>query len=470
MNLYENVKKIINNYITPNDRILVCVSAGPDSMALLDILYSFKEAYKLSLYVAHFNHKLRGRESKKDEALARKAAAGYKLPFICGRMDIRKEAKRQKGGIEKTARDARYRFFIMSARRYKINKIATAHTKDDNIETVLFRFINGSGISGLKGIPAQRRIKPGDFGCDDAYLKYPGVYIIRPLISIYKNELLRHLKEKKIKYNIDRTNRGVAFARNRIRNRLIPLIEKEYNRNFRENLSNAAQILTDEDEYMEDMAGKLLPPAIKKTAGKIQLDKKIKSFHKSIRMRIIKLVLENILAHKRNISFKLISAIDRLLNSSKDTAVSLPEGVMLKTGGEKLSFTRNTVAGNKVKKILLYAVGKGKNVSAGGRKLEFKTIKTPGKIRFGDKSIAWLDASKIKFPICVRAREQGDKFMPFGLDKKVRLKKYLNSHKMKGPVIIVKDREKILWLAGDRIDERCKIDENTRKVLKITID
>src|SRR5208283_109284 len=104
-------------------RILVCVSAGPDSMALLDILYSFQKAYKLSLYVAHFNHKLRGRESRKDEALARKAAAGYKLPFICGSMDIKKEAQKLKGGIEKTARDARYRFFIMNACRYKINKI-----------------------------------------------------------------------------------------------------------------------------------------------------------------------------------------------------------------------------------------------------------------------------------------------------------------------------------------------------------
>jgi len=470
MNLLENIKKSINNYIKLHDSILVCVSGGPDSMALLDILFSLKETYKLSLYVVHFNHKLRGKESKNDETAVKKAAERYKLPFILGSKDIKKEAKKQKQSMEKTARDERYRFFIKNACKHKANKIALAHTKDDNIETVLFRFIHGSGVSGLKGIPAQRRIMPGDFGCNYLCLKYPGVHIIRPIMSFYKKDILQYLKEENIKFNIDRTNLGVVYGRNRIRNRLIPLIEKEYNRNFKENISNAAEILTEEDQYLEDIARKISAAAVSTKSKTVIIDKKTARLHRSIRMRIIKLALEKVFKHKRNINFRLINTIDSLLKENRQGTMVLPENILLESDLKNVVLKIAAPETIKQKEIFVDNLKTKQKFVFNNRELSFEEIQRPEKFEFHDKSTAWLDISKIKLPLNVRERKDGDRFMPYGLGKVVRLKKYLNTHKIEAPVIIVKDKEKILWLAGERVDERYKIDENTKKVLKITIN
>jgi len=238
--LTQQIFSTINNYnmLTKGDRVLVGVSGGPDSVALLLVLHSLKKELKIKLYAASLNHMFR-KDAVRDIKFVRRLASGLKTPFYTEKIDVPTLHREKGGSKEDLARQARYEFFARAAKRVKANKIALGHTMDDQAETVLMRLIYGAGIKGLSGIPPTRN--------------FAGHLIIRPLIETLRRDIDLYLKENKIKARSDATNYQDVYKRNKIRKQLIRLLEKEYNPNIRNALARTADLLRDDHNLLEEV-------------------------------------------------------------------------------------------------------------------------------------------------------------------------------------------------------------------------
>jgi len=219
-------------------RYLIGVSGGRDSIALLHWLVGL--GYE-GLIVCHLNHKLRGRSGDADAKFVGRLAAKYQIDFEIGSIDVRALAKKQKMSIETAAREARYSFFGNLANRHRCNTIFLAHHADDIVETFLFNLMRGAGLTGLGAMRevTTRRI-------NDLQLT-----IVRPLLSSWRKDINRYVSEHRLKFREDATNRNSAPIRNRIRNRIIPYLEKMLGRNIRQNIWRTAIIAADEEKWIE---------------------------------------------------------------------------------------------------------------------------------------------------------------------------------------------------------------------------
>ena len=216
------------------DRLVVAVSGGADSVALLRVLLELREELGIVLFVAHFNHQLRGEESDDDERFVAELAYQHDLPFFAGRGDVREHATSNKLSMEHAARELRYQWLTELARDEKLDAFATAHTSDDQAETVLMKFLRGAGTRGIAGIHSLLR---GD------------IPIVRPLLKISRKEIERFLNSLDQTWREDRSNLDTRHTRNRIRHELLPLLERDYNPNLRQLLAEAAEVAQDEEDF-----------------------------------------------------------------------------------------------------------------------------------------------------------------------------------------------------------------------------
>lgn len=230
----ETIKKY--NLITSGDTILVAVSGGPDSMCLLDNLLKLKDVLEVKeIVVAHLNHMIR-QEAKEETEYVEEYCNKNNIRCFVKYEDIIKEAKEQKIGTEEAGRKARYDFFEQIASKTNADKIAIAHNKNDNVETVFMHMLRGSGISGLTGIKPYRE----------------GKYI-RPLIKCSRDEIEEYCTKEKLNPKYDKTNNDNTYTRNRIRNELIPYIKKEFNPNIIETIDRLSELILDEENYMQEI-------------------------------------------------------------------------------------------------------------------------------------------------------------------------------------------------------------------------
>ena len=232
--ILETIKKY--NLITSGDTILVAVSGGPDSMCLLDNLLKLKDVLEVKeIVVAHLNHMIR-QEAKEETEYVEEYCNKNNIRCFVKYEDIIKEAKEQKIGTEEAGRKARYDFFEQIASKTNANKIAIAHNKNDNVETVFMHMLRGSGISGLTGIKPYRE----------------GKYI-RPLIKCSRDEIEEYCTKEKLNPKYDKTNNDNTYTRTRIRNELIPYMNKEFNPNIIETIDRLSELILDEENYMQEI-------------------------------------------------------------------------------------------------------------------------------------------------------------------------------------------------------------------------
>lgn len=226
-----------NRLIRPGDQVYVACSGGPDSVALFYLLNALAQKWKLRIGLLHVNHGWRGRASVQDEKFVRRLSRKFKIPF--------KSKRTSKGKIknglspEERARKARYAFFSGVAQSGRGLKIATAHTREDQAETVLMRVIQGTGLRGLSGIRSKRTLGKG--------------MLVRPLLDFSKKELLRFLKENRIPYCHDATNFSTCFLRNRIRHKLLPVLEREFNPRVIQAIARIPQIVEEENQLLNEV-------------------------------------------------------------------------------------------------------------------------------------------------------------------------------------------------------------------------
>jgi tRNA(Ile)-lysidine synthase len=231
-------KKILREY-PPRARYLIGVSGGRDSVALLNWLVSL--GYH-KLIVCHLNHQLRGQSSDADARFVQKLAAKYQVGFELGAANVRALAQKKKMSVETAAREARYSFFARAAKRRRCHKIFLAHHADDLVETFLLNLIRGAGLTGLGGMRdvSSRQIHGVD------------LTILRPLLSIWRSDIDKYVRECHLRFREDATNKNLAPTRNRIRNRIIPYLEKILGRNIRHNVWRTAIIAAEEEKWLDN--------------------------------------------------------------------------------------------------------------------------------------------------------------------------------------------------------------------------
>ncbi|MGD0337087.1 MAG: tRNA lysidine(34) synthetase TilS [Candidatus Omnitrophota bacterium] len=306
--MLEKIRSTIRAFglVKDNDRIIVGVSGGPDSVALLYALNSLKKEFNLKLYIAHLDHGLR-RDSGRDAEFVRALAERLKIPFALKKLAAGELSK--KGSVEEAARNARINFFIELAKKIKADKIALGHTLDDQAETVLMRILRGSGLYGLSAILPKRAIS--------------GFWFIRPLIEVRRKEVEAFLKRKNIRARIDYSNKQGIYFRNKIRNSLLPYLEKGYNRNIKELLANMAGLLAADYDYLSRAAERIFI----KYKGVVPVEK-LKKLHPSIMRLVLRKAIINLKGDTRRITLRHIKEIEDLLfNRPQNSVVDLPKGI-----------------------------------------------------------------------------------------------------------------------------------------------
>ena len=282
------------------------VSGGPDSVAMLYILTGLSKEWRLALHVAHLDHMLR-KDSYKDREFVEGLARKFGLEFSSGEINVRALAK--KGSLEEAAREARLGFLFGVARDIKAGKIALGHTLDDQAETVLMRIIRGTGLYGLSGILPKREIA--------------GFQIIRPLLALRRSEIEAYLRQKKIKPLFDPSNSDDIYFRNKIRRRLLPLLEKDYNRNIKEVLANLATSAGYDYDYLWSVAEKKAGA----DAGSINL-KRFLRLPVSLQRLMLRLCIQRLNGDTRRLTFKHVSEMEDLIfNRPVNSVVDLPRGL-----------------------------------------------------------------------------------------------------------------------------------------------
>lgn len=267
------------NLIKSGDKIVLGVSGGPDSITMLDILKDLKETMNFEIYVVHVNHMIRGQDAINDQKYVENYCNKNNIDFYTKAIDVQEIAKSKKIGVEEAGRIARYEAFEEILKKTNSNKIATAHNKNDKVETIIMHILRGSGVSGLKGISPIRDNK-----------------FIKPLIECSREEIEKYCEINKLNPCIDKTNFENSYTRNKIRNIVIPYIKEQFNPNIVETIERLSEVISSEDEYISEITQKEYEKLlISKQENQIEI--KLKEFNildNVIKSRLILLVVKNI--------------------------------------------------------------------------------------------------------------------------------------------------------------------------------
>jgi len=450
--------------IADGDCILVGVSGGPDSVALLHLLAARASAERLRLGVAHLDHGLRP-EAEADADFVRSMAEGLGLDVYVERADVAGMQRRSHLSLEEAAREARYDFLRKTAGRHGYAKVALGHHADDNAETLLLNLLRGSGPLGLGSIRPIRE----------------GVYI-RPLIRATRSDIEQYLRNRKLPFLTDRTNTDTAILRNRIRHRLFPLLESDYRPGVRAILSRTAEVLADEDDWIE---GLLKPVMARMTMGRSpgRLTIAAADFGQmplAAARRIVRAAVRSVQGDLRRIGFVHVEQIIQLSRRrGKAGPLHLPGDVRVRIEQDELVFERRAAAGVPALQreppdeyeYTLSGCGVLTIQETGDRislsEVPRDAVADP---KAAEPQTAFLDRDAVHFPVTVRNRRPGDRFAPLGAGGTQKLKKFFNDHKVPSavrrycPLLVSAGR--ILWVSGYRIDQQARVGHHTRTVLK----
>jgi len=310
--------------------VLVAVSGGADSVALLLALAEARAAGDGRLVVAHFNHHLRGAESDADQQFVEELARSLNLPAIAGHAEGGLQHAAAGEGLESAARSARYDFFTSAAGQFGARYIAIAHTADDQAETVLFNILRGTGLSGLAGIPRTRPLTDG-------------ATIIRPLLDVTRAEVLDYLTANDQPYREDSTNALTEFTRNRIRRELLPVLERDFNAHVRQSLLRLAAIAGQTSDYLNGEAEALFARAIRSIHGGVELQCALaRKAHPALLRQLLSLIWQRQDWPLQDMSLAKWEQLAQLAVGESSAAVAtLPGAIRAERTGEILQLTRH---------------------------------------------------------------------------------------------------------------------------------
>lgn len=446
----------INEYklLEPGDHVLVAVSGGVDSTALLHLLDSYKQELKITLHVAYLNHMIR-KDAELDVRYVQDLAQNLRIPITVEMIDVQAFAQKEKLGLEVAARQVRYDFYERIAKRVCASKIAVGHTADDNVETFLMRLVRGSGMKGLCGIPPKRG------------------KIIRPLIRIWRKEIEDYVGALKLVPRQDYTNYESKYMRNRVRLKLIPQL-KLYNLNIKELILQTILLITDDYEYLETKAEQALSEILlSHTQNELKLDiEKVKRLERPMQKHLIRKAIERVKGNLIDLSYTHVQDILENMGVTERWELHLPGRIFIMGDREKLiiSHERPNPLEKRSYRYLLDIPGEVA-ISEIGKKLRASFV--PAKLTTEKRTVAFIDYSALGKEVIVRNWSDGDRFCPLGMQGSKKLQDLFVDEKIpaeeRDSIPIVESDGKIIWVGGVRPDERAKVTKNTKKVVKLEL-
>ena len=419
-------------WFTKDDNLLVAVSGGVDSMVLLHLL--IRGGFKIS--VAHCNFNLRGEQSDADENFVKSETKLYQVKCLTKTFSTKNYAITNGISTQMAARELRYRWFEELLKGEQLDYLLTAHHLNDSLETALFNFAKGTGLSGLRGILPKKN------------------QLIRPLIHFTKDEILKYAKEMKLSWREDTSNASNRYRRNLIRNEVIPQLEK-INPSLIETFQSTQNKLLDTENYLQKMLEVTLKEALQKK-GKDYL------FRRDVISNLVEL---DFLVKPFGFNYDQVGEI-----FSKLAGDSV--GKLFLSRSHQLNIDREVVIISPLEHgfadVLINT--NDKTFKSAEVNLKFSTVNKPG--RFDARSdVEYFDLNKLEFPLKLRKWKRGDIFYPIGLKGKKKVSDYMIDNKiplnLKDRVLLLESDGDVVWLVGYRIDDRYKVTSETQKCFKV---
>jgi len=476
-------------------RFLLAVSGGADSTALLYTMQALKSEgiIMAELVCAHINHRLRGSAADEDEGFVVDQAAKLGLEIRIRRVDVRAFARRNKLSIETAARELRIGSLVEIVKECNCSVIATAHQKDDNAETVIHRMLRGTGIRGLGGIWPMRV-----FG--------NGSKFARPMLCVGRREILEYLRQRGLKWREDHTNAECAYMRNYIRHRLLPALQADCTGSIVEELSELSQSARKYYDLVCSRADAAWSGSVHSSAGspKRDIEERIvldlgmfRDEAEPVKVELVRRALAAVGCGEREMTQK---HYERILQLAKQNVgggkVELPGGFDARREYERLLVERAQtpreetpdaaveleIPGRTVFRQYLIEARVGKAQENTEKETATKTLRheegevdshlrrnDTGVTKFGER----FDLGKVRPPVVVRFRRNGDRFAPLGLGAEKKVGKFLSdarvSQDVRRKILVVADAEKVIWVWPIRMSEQAKVTGRTQKVLQLQI-
>ena len=447
--------------IQPKETVLVGVSGGVDSLALLYALYALRHQLDCQLHVAHLDHGFR-EDSAADAAYVAKQAACLGVPISTDRIDVPQLMREKKLSAEVAARQARYQFYECVSEQIGATKIALGHHRDDQAETVLMNLLRGAGASGLKGMLPVREGK-----------------FIRPLLAFSRKEIEDFVAQRGLEPRRDATNYQLNYLRNRIRLELIPILERAYNSNIQSTLNQTAELLRTESDYLEALAHEAFQACQIEsyTSDTTVLDRCLfREYHLALRRRILRLVVAEVLGEVKDFYFYHFESMLALIDGeTPNSTLHLPNGVEFRREYNRLLIQ---------KAIDSHAPFEYEVVVPGHTTLPLldaemvaTIVDQPMNSAVADKLPegkfqAVFDLDRLQLPLTLRQRRDGDRFHPFGMRGRKKLKDLLIDAKIprqdRGRVPVLVSGDEIIWVVGYRTSEPFKIRAETKRRLYLS--
>src|SRR6266852_4014059 len=435
--------------LRPDDRVLVAVSGGPDSVCLVLVLHELRQRRVLpglDLHVAHVNYSLRGEESEKDEAYVRDLGNQLSLPVHVERAHL---VPRSGQALQSQARDARYAFFTRVRRQHGLTAVATGHTADDQAETILMWLLRGSGTSGLAGIPAQR-----------------GDGVIRPLLGVTREQVLDYLASRGVAYRTDSSNATRVYRRNRIRHEIVPLL-RTFNPRIVQGLARAAEILAADAALLDDLERERWKVVVKDVAsGRVVLQgERLAQEPLGLQRRLIRRALSVVHGSAAGLTFRHVSDIlARVVGR---------DGALVTVGRSGVDGQASAGA-NWATGVPLLIPGAVQLGEEGPRLLALEGC-GPVKGRADGRSVLVVDAARLGGPLTVRNWRPGDWFCPSGMKgHRKKLQDFFVDQKIprtrRAEVPLAVAPAGIVWVVGYRGDERFLAGQATTRVVTLKLE
>lgn len=438
-----------NELIKQNEKLVVGVSGGADSVCLLSLLCKLREEMSLDLTVVHINHGIR-QEAMEDALFVEALCKEYGIPFVLKTYPVNELAKEWNMSSEEAGRKIRYEAFSEVLGNDE-GKIVVAHNQNDVAETVLFNLFRGSGSAGLTGI----RPKNGN--------------IVRPLLCFLREEIENYLHENQLKYCIDKTNLTDDYTRNKIRNHILPYVEEHIVKGSVAHIYNTAGLLKEQEEYLETEVDSALKEVavLDEDCCTYKIDRlKFSKLHIFLQKKVLYKIIEQLSGSKKDISAKHIENVLGLFGKEGMKSVSLPYNLQAKSSYESVCV--GLKGNNTDKEITESALEDAK-----GFTFRVFSDKMPDTIPEKEYT-KWFDCDKIEGTLTVRCWREGDFLMVQNGQHRKSVSRYFIDEKIpkdeRDKILLLADGSHVLWIIGKRISDYYKITETTKQILEIQYD
>lgn len=451
-----------NQIVAAGDLLLVGVSGGPDSICLLHTLLEIKGALGVRLHLAHLDHALRP-GSEDDAQFVAGLAARWSVPFTAARHDVREYRDLHRLSLEEASRRVRYSLFGRLARGLGARGVAVGHTADDQVETILLHWLRGAGLAGLRGMqPVTRYREP---------LSREEITILRPLLPVTRSETEACCHALGIEPRVDPSNISLRYSRNRIRLGLLPVLQG-YNPNIRQVLLRMSRIVGRDYAFLEDEVDRTWPLVASEQPGLVAIDiPRALALPPAILFHLLRLSVERVSGSPAGLEWVHLESMAAALRKPAGNSITLPNGVLM-----TVEYGRCTISTGGVPQPLPLIQGETPLKVPGETRLPGWGVDTrieetgPWQIE-DDPCSAVLDLEQTGERLWVRSRRAGDRFQPLGMAQEKRLQDFLVDAKVprsgRDRVPLVVSPSRIVWVVGQRIDDRVKVTDATRRALRI---